>query len=234
MSLEQKPYIFYSPQDETSNPDYLPKQGKDTDPPSTPFPDLRDNSPTSFNREGTTLSELTRAAIPLVRLPYPMTIPDVTPMIVGILSLQNKPAFVFHRERDAWVARGGVTLEAARDLYDHPQGKIGLRPFGFPQHTPPDELPYVSVQYFDADGKRLRQPWQKPDDLRLAEQEGYTMIGETPEGIARKYQHLRFVEDPAKEAIRGTIGRYTISTQEGLNLFVATLKRHKLVSSPRG
>lgn len=160
--------------------------------------------------------ELTKAGVDIVELPAPMN-SEVSASVIGLL-----PGFRFHRAWYYWVVQGQVPLDVARKLYEDPNGKEDVRVAGHAGCPPPEEW----AEHYDENGMRLVLQEQEKSFIELYE------LGDSDysKGIAQEVRKtVRFVKDPAEEAARSIITSYHIDTQEGLNFFVSTLRKHGVV-----
>ena len=161
---------------------------------------------------------------------YPIYIPTVRDEVpastIGILTFEGKPTFVFSRAWYYWRVEGDVPIDAAREIYADPIGQKDVRVAGHAGRISPDEDRWT--RHFDANGKIL---------LTLGDKEtlDHHVKHATDVSFALAYANetlsiSRFVENPAAEAAKSTISSYHIDSQEGLNLFVATLRKYNIVS----
>lgn len=157
--------------------------------------------------------ELMEAGITVFPLHAPVQ-SEVPSSLLGVLTKDEKQLFKFHRAWYYWVASGNVPLEVAQELYS--KGKVGhdeIRSGGDCGCRPPETW----TEWHDELG-RVLVPMKQKEEIEKV----------------RKYldadffdKHV-FVEDPAAVG-HGFVTTYHIDSQEGLNLFVKTLREHKLV-----
>jgi len=121
--------------------------------------------------------------------------------------------FTFWRAWYYWVVKGLVPLHVAQELYADPVGKKDVRVDGH-CGCPPPEKPWIHFR--DASGVLLVPQDQYDEFVRVFKDE-------VPEIMKR--QNFRFSDDPGKEG-KPYVECYHIDSQEGLNLFIATLKKH--------
>lgn len=158
-------------------------------------------------------SELDQAGIS--RVDHGANIPnsEVPTRITGKLG-----PFEFRRLWYYWSVRGRVPLAVAEELYADPEGCKSVRVAGHCACPPPKEW----ATYFDADGMEVIED---PDG---SEERSANEFFEAHPDLkpARAERYVRSIADVKAEAF---IESYHIDTQEGLNLFVAALRRHGLV-----
>lgn len=166
------------------------------------------------------LKELTEAEVDVVQLSTPLQ-SEVPASIIGQL-----PDFQFHRAWYYWVVKGKVPLNVAKELYDDPNGREDVRVAGHCGCPPPEEW----AEHFDHDGKRL-YPLEAEEDLITWENatEGNETMEEMEEIVREARTTTRYVENPIEEAVKSIVSSYHIDTQEGLNFFVTTLRKHGVV-----
>lgn len=121
--------------------------------------------------------------------------------------------FEFWRAWYYWVVNGLVPIEAAREMYDNPIGKRDVRVAGHCGCPPPDEW----TQWYTPDGKRV----VKTKELR--EYRKFIEKGILKEDVL---DDLVFTNDPQSVDAVGFVEGYHIDSQDGLNLFVETIKRY--------
>ena len=120
--------------------------------------------------------------------------------------------FTFKRAWYYWVVGGLVPLKTAQKLYANPIGKKDVRVVGHCACPPPEE-------------------WSKPSNEvqeRIIESFGY----KEDMDINEKFDFWKINEDKFKEECKKRdqyIHHYHIDSQEGLNLFVKTIKENGLV-----
>lgn len=163
--------------------------------------------------------ELAKAGVDVVQLPASLKA-EVPASIIGQL-----PGFKFHRAWYYWVVGGQVPLNVAKELYEDPNGREDVRVAGHCGCPPPEEW----AEHFDQDGKRLYPLTAETDLIRWEKAAEKSKMME--EAIRETRANTRYVEDPVKEAVRSVVSSYHIDTQEGLNFFVATLRKHGVVPS---
>jgi hypothetical protein len=164
--------------------------------------------------------ELAKAGIDIVVHPSTLDHSEVRTRYTGKLG-----DFIFERAWYYWVVEGEVPLEVAKELYENPNGAEDIRVDGDCGCPSPEER----VKYYDKDGKKLL-PLKEEKGLKRLEKSAEKEPGCNLEKLCKEMREsIRFVEDPAKEAVRSVIALYHIDTQEGLNFFTETLRKHKLV-----
>ncbi len=122
--------------------------------------------------------------------------------------------FKFRRAWRYWVVEGRVPIEAARDLYENPVGRKAVRAGG--DCTCPE--PETQAEWFDFAGQRVY-----PDPTGEQEAKWRGFIETHPEC---RGEPGYFAPDPS--VITGAhafVTCYHIDTQEGLNLFVETMRK---------
>ena len=124
--------------------------------------------------------------------------------------------FDFRRAWYYWCVSGPVPLEVAKELYADPAGEKDVRVVGH-CGCPPPEAPWLTWR--DEDGKELVPQNQYSEYCALFKDKADEFI---------KEQNIRFSDDPTRDG-KAFVENYHIDTQEGLNLFAATLKKFKLV-----
>lgn len=162
-------------------------------------------------------AELDEAGIERVKLSERLK-REVAASIVGKLG-----PFLFERAWYYWVVKGPVPLVVADEMYAHPVGNKDVRVAGHCGCPPPSEW----AHYFDGDGVPLRSD---PKGEKEAEHKAF--LAAHPDWFADEpAAAIRFVPDAAAVAARAVVESYHIDSQEGLNLFVETIRRHGLDKS---
>lgn len=161
--------------------------------------------------------ELLKAGVDIVELPSPMQ-REVPSSVIGLL-----PGFRFHRAWYYWVVTGEVPLNVARELYEDPNGIEDVRVAGNCGCPPPEKW----VEHYDENGMQLA-PLDQENEILAYENDPET--SDFMKEIVEKVRAtVRYVEDPANEAAKSVVTSYHIDTQEGLNFFVSTLRKHGVV-----
>ncbi len=144
-------------------------------------------------------SELTQAGIEILKLPGSLNL-EVPASIIGILG-----PFKFSRAWYYWEAEGKVPLAVANEMYETEIGRKFIRVAGHAGCPPPHE-------------------WAFPElDDSLASQ--LTALGlDCP-----TYDEIAELLDSGQITGDRFVNPYHIDSQEGLNLFAATLRKHDLV-----
>jgi hypothetical protein len=156
--------------------------------------------------------ELDEATVERVVHPERISNSEVPTMITGKLG-----PFKFKRLWYYWSVRGPVPLAVAEELYADPEGRKSVRVAGHCGCPPPAEW----ATYVDADGNRVVED---PDGSQ--ERAANAFFDRHP--ALRAASAERFVRDRSKAQLTATVESYHIDTQEGLNLFVDTIRRHGL------
>lgn len=156
--------------------------------------------------------ELNLAGIPVKDI-LAKDVGEVPAMFCGELG-----AFTFHRAWRYWMVDGKVPLAVAQELYQTSIGKQDIRARGDAGCPSPEKV----ASWFTPDGRLLASLTEKVAIDRLIEA-GYV----TQEKIDKEF----LFADPSDFSHLGDlyVPGYHIDSQEGLNLFVATLKKHGLV-----
>ena len=161
--------------------------------------------------------ELLKAGVDIVQLPNSL-VSEVPASIVGKLG-----GFEFHRAWYYWVVKGQVPLNVARELYENPNGREDIRVVGHAGCPSPEEW----AEHYDAEGKRLLS---KEKEIEILGYEKDPNLSDRMKEIVENVRATtRYVEDPLKEAVKSVITSYHIDTQEGLNFFIATLRKHGVI-----
>lgn len=157
--------------------------------------------------------------------------------LIGLLPSPTRPhgstigdpfAFRLTRAWYYWVAKGRVPLDVAHVLYEHPIGRKDVRVAGH-CGCPPPEAPWIS--YVAADGRNVLL-LNEDDQALFAQLDRHELDGTLAKVLAgmRVEHHLVTTEEErAKLATFGFIDSYHIDSQEGLNLFVTTLREFGVV-----
>ncbi len=159
--------------------------------------------------------ELEEAGITIVGHPDP----DHTEVPAAIAGKLGE--FSFIRAWYYWIVVGEVPLEVAEIMYSDPIGRKDVRVRGDAGRPAPRER----TEWRDPIKHReILDMKQKAEIEDLAHSESNYMK-EVGEKALKDYD---FAEDPSLVG-EGFISSYHIDSQAGLNLFVRTLKEHKLV-----
>jgi len=142
--------------------------------------------------------ELQTAGIEIVEHDSPLP-REVPASVTGQLTRKGEVGFTFTRAWYYWVVSGDVPLKVAKKMYQDPVGKKDIRVAGHCGCPPPEQWAFPKV-----------------DVLRKRNLLSVT-FGELAEMCNRgEIKAPRFVST------------YHIDSQKGLNLFVRTMKKHKL------
>jgi hypothetical protein len=171
--------------------------------------------------DDTILAELCLAGVPVVWSAEPIN-REVAFRASGRMGL-----FLFERAWRYWVVRGPMPLSAAHELYKNPLGRATVRVAGH-CGCPPPEKPWI--EFIDADGIELIARAQLEDEEKRFGSPSPLMIESRKCGLNEL--RYRIVENPAAEGL-AIIPSYHIDSQEGLNLFVATIRKYKLALHTR-
>lgn len=157
-------------------------------------------------------SELKKAGIPAI-LNDPKERGEVPSEFDG-----KYKGFYFRRAWYYWMVTGAVPLEVAKELYANPNGVEDVRVTGHCGCPPPEDW---AVEIEVNTGRKLVSDKQYEDILQLFEDHQDMLL-------RWKTEHVR--ENEAGEK-RSFILSYHIDTQEGLNLFMDTIRKHNLNGS---
>lgn len=157
-------------------------------------------------------TELGQAGIKRVDHPHVLPRSEVPTRLTGKLG-----QFTFRRFWYYWVVNGPVPLSVAEELYAHPVGKRDVRVAGHCGCPPPSAW----ARHVDADGMRVRVD---PDGSR--ERQANAFFDANPD--LRESRGDRYVRSLAEAQVESFIDNYHIDSQEGLNLFAETIRRHGL------
>lgn len=151
---------------------------------------------------------------------------EVPTILYGLLhATPPRPHFVLRRAWYYWIVRGQVPLEVARELYEDPIGRTVVRVAGHCA-CPAPEYPWVT--YVGEDGCPIHVPSAADLDAfaRYDRGECSPIMARVIDEVRREN---RFVDTDAEMkalAVDAYVDMYHIDTQQGLNLFVTTLRRH--------
>lgn len=159
--------------------------------------------------------ELEKAGINLVRRPRPTDGRGVASTISGQLG-----RFTFERARIRWVATGMMPMAAAREMYADPNGRFDVRVDGHGSAPSPEGR---GEWYDPKTHRRIYDMNQKAEFEKYANSKS-TLLRKSSENGLRDND---FAEDPSAVG-EGFIPLYHIDSQEGLNLFAATIRAYKL------
>lgn len=153
--------------------------------------------------------ELDRADVPMVEVPRDDIHSEVPYTIEGRLG-----RFKFRRAWRYWVVEGPVPIEVACELYVSPVGRKDVRAGGDCTCPHPD----TQAEWLDPEGRRLY-----PDPTGEQEARWRQFIEGHP--ACRNEPH-NFVPDPSVvPGAHAFVTCYHIDSQEGLNLFVQTVRK---------
>lgn len=125
--------------------------------------------------------------------------------------------FTFERRWYYYSVSGRVPLAVAEELYADPIGQRDVRVAGHCGRPPPASW----ARHFDVEGTRVIVD---PDGSReLQANAFFEAHPDLAEGRCKRY-----VRDIAYVQVESYVDLYHIDSQAGLNLFVATLRRHNL------
>lgn len=125
--------------------------------------------------------------------------------------------FGFRRFWYYWSVHGPVPLAVAEELYADPEGRKSVRVAGHCACPPPSEW----ATHVDANGQEVVED---PDGNE--EREAQAFLDAHPDLRAVKIP--RYVRSLADVEVEAFVESFHIDSQEGLNLFVETLRRHGL------
>lgn len=153
--------------------------------------------------------ELSQAGVPIIEVPRDEVHSEVPYTLEGQMR-----GFKFRRAWRYWVVEGRVPIEAARELYENPVGRKAVRAGG--DCTCPE--PETQAEWLGFDGERLY-----PDPTGEQEARWRQFIETHP---ACRNEPGTFVPDPSVvPGAHAFVTCYHIDTQEGLNLFVETMRK---------
>lgn len=124
-------------------------------------------------------------------------------------------SFSFRRAWYYWVVSGNVPLKIARELYESPFGKKDIRVAGHCGCPPPEEW----VTWLDEKGLELIGLKDWNNLIRF--------LNRVKKDLPINYHPV--LKKDFKKFGKPFVTGYHIDSQEGLNLFVETLKHHQLV-----
>jgi len=161
--------------------------------------------------DATITRELATANIPHERLPMGEQGGEVPYHYIGRLG-----PFTFRRAWYYWMVDGPVPLNAAKRMYAHPDGAKDVRVVGHCGCPPPGD-PWL--EYIDPEtGKDVVPTINREGEDNRAQFEAFSLDTSS----------YMFVDDPAAVG-KAVVPSYHIDTQEGLNLFAATMHDAGLV-----
>jgi len=151
-------------------------------------------------------SELVQAGVPIIDIPRENS--EVPYTVMGKLG-----KYEFRRAWYYWMVNGNVPLEAAQEMYADPIGKKDVRVAGHCGCPPPEEW----TRWYTTDGKLVVKTKELPEYRKFIDK-----------GIFKEsvLDDLVFTDDPQSVGALGFIEHYHIDSQEGLNLYVATIKKY--------
>ncbi len=167
--------------------------------------------------DGVILEELAQAGLTAIVVPKDEVHSEVPYTLEGRMW-----GFEFRRAWYYWVVIGRVPIEAAREMYDDPVGRKSVRAGG--NCTCPE--PETQAEWFDFEDQRMY-----PDPTGEQEAKWREFVETHP---ACREDPGYFVPDPS--AVTGAhafVTCYHIDTQEGLNLFVQTMRKWYAGPLPR-
>jgi hypothetical protein len=128
--------------------------------------------------------------------------------------------FTFTRAWHYWVVSGKMPLNAAREMYANPNGVKDVRVAGHCGCPPPEEWEH----WFNPKSHReILNMKQKAQFEEYAKSDSESIKEIAKAGL----RDFDFAEDPSQVG-EGFVDLYHIDTQEGLNLFTATVRAHQL------
>lgn len=155
--------------------------------------------------------ELEEARIEIVQHPKQLQ-NEVPATLTGQLAHKGGIKFTFVRAWYYWVVHGEVPLKVAQKMYADPMGKKDVRVAGHCGCPPPEEWAFPKTEVLVKLGI-----YKPPDD-------------EHPYGQTPTYGELAKMCNSGEIKASRYVETYHIDSQEGLNLFVKTMKKHRLVS----
>lgn len=145
--------------------------------------------------------ELQQAGIPIKRVTQGRT--EVPYSLIGKLPCKNGGEFTFTRAWYYWVVEGRVPLNVAQQLYQTDIGQRDIRVQGHCGCPPPEE-------------------WAMPDFTLMSTEQLMQVSGLTLGEMAAKC-------NSGEINLPRFVDIYHIDSQEGLDLFIKTLRRNSLV-----
>lgn len=124
-------------------------------------------------------------------------------------------SFWFERAWSYWIVRGKVPLEMAKELYKNEIGKKDVRVAGYCGCPPPEKW----VTWFDDDGRELIGIKSMREIEKFRKRNNLSQLEENLHAVPKR--------DFPKFG-KPYVTSYHIDSQEGLNLFIKTLKQFKL------
>jgi len=120
-------------------------------------------------------------------------------------------SFTFKRAWYYWMVGGYVPLAVAEEMFNDPNGKEDIRVCGHCGCPPPSEW---TIKVDDSTGKII-----------TADKDYTTGEGWEANGLFKDYTN-RYIPQSKAGTYKEYIPNYHIDTQEGLNFFIQTLKKH--------
>jgi hypothetical protein len=140
---------------------------------------------------------------------------EVTASITGQLG-----RFTFVRGWYYWIVSGRMPIDAARKMYADPNGRKDVRVAGHCGCPPPEEW----TNWFDPKSHRRILTMKQKAELEEYANSDSESMNEIAKASLKEYD---FAEDPSLVG-EGFVDTYHIDTQEGLNLFTATIRAYQL------
>lgn len=150
---------------------------------------------------------------------------EVPTILYGLLPAGvSQPDFVFRRAWYYWVVQGQVPLDVALELYEDPVGRRDVRVNGDCTCPPPE---YPRVTYIGEDGRPVRVPQASDREsfARYDRGESSELMSQAVEKVRRENIFVDTDDEMRARSVDAYVDLYHIDTQEGLNLFVTTLRR---------
>lgn len=151
---------------------------------------------------------------------------EVPTILYGLLpAAASRPHFVFRRAWYYWVVQGQVPLPVAQELYENPVGRKDVRVNGDCTCPSPE---YPRVTYIGEEGRAVRVPGETDREsfARYDRGESSELMAQVVEKVRRENRFVDTNEEMKSRSVDAYVDLYHIDTQEGLNLFVTTLRRH--------
>lgn len=162
----------------------------------------------------TIVLELERAMIDIIRVDEPSSeVPSRLRGKLGPIALSRGWAY--------WIADGPIPLAVALELYEHPIGRRFVRVVGVGVGAAPHG---IQVAWYTSDGARV---------YPTAQEAGYRRALETCAEASTMLGPIVFHDRPTTIGASGYINRYHIDSEDGLQMFVSTLRRHSIDQAAR-
>lgn len=155
-----------------------------------------------------TRGELEKAGIKVVQHSEILS-GEVPTSLSGVLRYCGHDMFTFHRAWYYWVVSGEVPLEIAQEMYKDPVGRDDVRVAGHCGRPSPDQWAFP-----------------KSDVLRDLSAEKGIDFERVPFGKLAKMCNSGVIDAPR------FVSTYHIDSQEGLDLFVVTMRKYGLGDPP--